>query len=94
MGTDIITDVFNFTEWIALFKLENTNQLREGDIVFGVPNPIKKIGKENVIRRAWVSIITNDDAILLLDMDNDVMFIWDNNCQSNNDEYNVYVLKQ
>lgn len=94
MGTDIITDVFNFTEWIALFKLENTNQLKEGDIVFGVPNPIKKIGKENAIRRAWVSTITDDDIILLFDMDNDVLFIWDNNCQSNNDEYNVYVLKQ
>lgn len=94
MGVDIITDVFNFTEWIALFKLENTNQLKEGDIVFGVPNPIKKIGKENAIRRARVFIITNDDTILLFDMDNDVMFIWDNNCRSNNDEYNVYVLKQ
>lgn len=93
MGVDIITDIFNFTEWIALFKLENTNQLKEGDIVFSVPNPIKKIGKENVIRRAWVSTIT-DNIILLFDMDNDVLFIWDNNCRSNNDEYNVYVLKQ
>lgn len=94
MGTDILTDVFNFTEWIALFKLENTNQLKEGDMVFGVPNPINKIGKENTIRRAWVSTITDDDIILLLDMDNDVLFIWDNNYQSNNDEYNVYILRQ
>ena len=93
MGTSIITDILNFTEWVALFKLENTNQLIEGDIVFGAPNPIKKIGFGG-IRRARVSIITNDDAILLLDMDNDVMFIWDNNCSSNNDEYNVYVLRQ
>lgn len=86
-------DIIKFTEWFAIFKFTNTNKLCKDDIVFMTSNPITKIGNECVIRRALVKWV-GTTMIVLLDLDNNKMFFWDNNCPLKSEEYNTYILRK
>lgn len=73
--------------------ISNTMELAIGDVVIAIPdgNDIRRVGDNYKVRRAGVEDITDDNTLIMYDLDNEKHFVWDGNCDVTDDDNFIIV---
>ena len=54
-------------------------------------NDIRRVGDNYKVRRAGVEDITDDNTLIMYDLDNEKHFVWDGNCDVTDDDNFIIV---